>query len=173
MFTELNISPVKRASVDGSGRLPAGRQTESYSAKSGYNKGSTLLRSLRREINVNDIRVRRESITLADLSKHFQQREFGQGNLRIAYSTKKAYEGYLKRWTALRADAIPFRWSAVPRTIRRCILRPSGPPSRHLKHQTSGPRLRRSTVTLPSCILLPPSCTTETGEYASGGNQSA
>src|SRR5258708_12753734 len=75
--------------------------------------------------------------------------------------------------TALRADAIPFRSSAVPRTIRRCILRPSGPPSRHLKHQTSGPRLRRSTVTLPSCILLPPSCTTETGGYANGGNQSS
>ena len=57
--------------------------------------------------------------------------------------------------TTLRADAIPFRSSAVPRTIRRCILRPSGPPSRHLKHQTSGPRFRRSTVTLPSCMLLP------------------
>src|SRR5258708_31381478 len=70
--------------------------------------------------------------------------------------------------TALRADAILFRSSAVPRTIRRCILRPSGPPSRHLKHQTSGPRLRRSTVTLPSCILLPPSCTTETGNMLTG-----
>ena len=53
---------------------------------------------LRREINLNDVRVKRESITLADLSKHFQQREFGQGSLRIAYSTRKAYEGYLKRW---------------------------------------------------------------------------
>ena len=30
---------------------------------------------LRHEINVNDIRVRRESITLGDLSRHFQQRE--------------------------------------------------------------------------------------------------
>jgi hypothetical protein len=34
------ISPGKRASVDGSGRLPAGRQTENYSAKSGYDKGT-------------------------------------------------------------------------------------------------------------------------------------
>jgi integrase len=53
---------------------------------------------LRREINANDIRVRRESIKLADLSKHYQQREFAQNNTRIAYSTRKAYEGYLKKW---------------------------------------------------------------------------
>jgi len=53
---------------------------------------------LRREINVNDIRVRRESITLADLSRHFQQRELVRGDTRIAYSTRKAYEGYLRKW---------------------------------------------------------------------------
>lgn len=53
---------------------------------------------LRREINLNDVRIRRESITLADLSRHFQQRELVQDNTRIAYSTKKAYEGYLKKW---------------------------------------------------------------------------
>jgi len=28
---------------------------------------------LRREINLNDVRTRREAITLADLSRHFQQ----------------------------------------------------------------------------------------------------
>ena len=44
---------------------------------------------LRREINLNDIRIRRESITLADLSRHFQQRELVRGNTRIAYSTRK------------------------------------------------------------------------------------
>ena len=54
---------------------------------------------LRREINLNDIRIKRESITLADLSRHFQQRELLRGNSRIAYSTKKAHKGYLKRWT--------------------------------------------------------------------------
>jgi hypothetical protein len=47
---------------------------------------------LRREINVNDIRVRRESITLGDLSRHFQQRELVRDNTRITYSTRKAYE---------------------------------------------------------------------------------
>jgi integrase len=53
---------------------------------------------LRREINVNDIRVRRESIRLADLSRHFQQRELADRNPRIAYSTKKGYAGYLEKW---------------------------------------------------------------------------
>lgn len=53
---------------------------------------------LRREINLNDIRIRRESINLADLSRHFQQRELVRGNTRIAYSTRRAYEGYLKKW---------------------------------------------------------------------------
>ena len=56
----------------------------------------------------------------------------------------------------LRAEAMLLNSSIVPRSIRRCILRPSGPASRHLKHQTSGPRLRRSTVTLPSCMSSPP-----------------
>jgi len=53
---------------------------------------------LRHEINLNDVRIRRESTTLADLSRHFQQRELVRGNTRIAYSTKRAYEGYLKKW---------------------------------------------------------------------------
>jgi len=52
---------------------------------------------LRREINLNDVRIRRESITLADLSRHFQQRELVRGDARIAYSTRKAYEGYLSK----------------------------------------------------------------------------
>jgi integrase len=59
---------------------------------------------LRREINLNDVRIRKESITFADLSSHFQQLELVRGNTRIAYSTRKAYEGYLKRW-------IEPRWS--------------------------------------------------------------
>jgi integrase len=53
---------------------------------------------LMREINVNDIRLRRESITLADLSRHYQQRELAERNSRIAYSTKRAYAGYLEKW---------------------------------------------------------------------------
>jgi hypothetical protein len=53
---------------------------------------------LRREINLNDVRIRKESITLADLSRHFQQRELVRGDTRIAHSTRKAYEGYLRKW---------------------------------------------------------------------------
>jgi hypothetical protein len=48
--------------------------------------------------NVNDIRIRRESITSADLSRHYQQRELVDRNPRITYSTKKACAGYLEEW---------------------------------------------------------------------------
>src|SRR4029077_9132840 len=57
-----------------------------------------LVVGLRREINANDVRVKRETITLTDLSTHFQQRELVDRNPRIAYSTKKAYAGYLSKW---------------------------------------------------------------------------
>jgi integrase len=53
---------------------------------------------LRREINVNDVRIRKESITLNDLSSHYQQRELLARNLRISHSTKRIYAGYLKKW---------------------------------------------------------------------------
>ena len=53
---------------------------------------------LRREINVNDIRNRSRSITFADLSRHYQQRELGGRNPRTAYSTKRAYAGYWEKW---------------------------------------------------------------------------
>ena len=57
-----------------------------------------MVAGLRSEINVNDIRIRRESIKLADLSRHFQQRELADRNPRISYSTKKTYAGYLEKW---------------------------------------------------------------------------
>jgi len=53
---------------------------------------------LRHEININHIRVRRESITVADLSRHYRQRELADRNARISYSTKRAYAGYLEKW---------------------------------------------------------------------------
>jgi hypothetical protein len=52
-------------------------------------RSAVLVVGLRLEINLNDVRIRRESITLADLSRHFQQRELVRGNTRIAYSTRK------------------------------------------------------------------------------------
>jgi len=60
---------------------------------------------LSHEINLHDVRIKRESIALADLSRHFQQRELADCNLRISYSTKKAYAGYLEKW-------IDPRWGA-------------------------------------------------------------
>src|SRR5215467_8980614 len=70
--------------------------------------------------------------------------------------------------TILRAEAMLFNSPAVPRTIRRCILRPSGAASRHLKHQTAGP----AHVARPThCHLAYPSplCgTTETGDMLMG-----
>ena len=53
---------------------------------------------LKREININDVRIRKESITLYDLSSHYQQRELLARNLRISHSTKRIYAGYLKKW---------------------------------------------------------------------------
>jgi len=53
---------------------------------------------LKHEINNNDIRLRTKPITLADLSRHYQQRELANRNSRIAYSTKRAYAGYLQKW---------------------------------------------------------------------------
>ena len=44
---------------------------------------------LKREININDFRIRKESITLNDLSNHYQQRELLARNLRISHSTKR------------------------------------------------------------------------------------
>lgn len=53
---------------------------------------------LRREINLYDVRIKGAMITLVDLSRHFQQRELVGTNTRIAYSTRNAYDGYLKKW---------------------------------------------------------------------------
>ena len=53
---------------------------------------------IRREINANDIRLRNRSITVGDLSRHYQQRELTKHNSRISHSTKKAYAGYLQKW---------------------------------------------------------------------------
>jgi len=53
---------------------------------------------LMREINAMDIRLAGTSMTLAHLAEHFQQRELVHSNGRITHSTKKAYQGYLRKW---------------------------------------------------------------------------
>jgi hypothetical protein len=69
---------------------------------------------LRREINNNDIRLGRKPITLTDLSRHYQQRELADHNSRIAYSTKRAYAGYLTKW-------IEPRWGRYTLTDIRAV----------------------------------------------------
>src|SRR4029077_20310904 len=53
---------------------------------------------LRREINSHDIRTKTTLMTVAELADHFRQRELLDRNMRITYSTKKAYAGYLTKW---------------------------------------------------------------------------
>ena len=50
------------------------------------------------EINASDIRMNGKFMTLAQLADHFHQRELGSSNTCIAYSTKRAYQGYLGKW---------------------------------------------------------------------------
>src|SRR6516165_10622656 len=69
---------------------------------------------LKREINANDVRIRRESITLNDLSNHYQQRELLGRNLRISHSTRRIYAGYLKKW-------IEPRWGSYPLSEIRAV----------------------------------------------------
>ena len=52
---------------------------------------------LRREINSHDIRTKTTLMTVAELADHFRQRELLDSNMRITYSTKKAYAGYLTK----------------------------------------------------------------------------
>jgi integrase len=50
------------------------------------------------EINSGDLRVRSNSMTVAQLGDHFEQRELTKENAWRSYSTKKIYKAYLKRW---------------------------------------------------------------------------
>jgi hypothetical protein len=53
---------------------------------------------LRREINSHDIRTKTTLMAVAELADHFRQRELLDSNMRITYSTKKAYASYLTKW---------------------------------------------------------------------------
>ena len=76
---------------------------------------------LRREINSHDIRTKTTLMTVAELADHFRQRELLDSNMRITYSTKKAYAGlsfakslspYIKRISSCLAQAL--RWDCLP-----------------------------------------------------------
>jgi hypothetical protein len=50
------------------------------------------------EINSGDRRMYSNSMTVSQLSDHFEQRELGPDNTWRSYATKKSYHTYLKRW---------------------------------------------------------------------------
>jgi integrase len=50
------------------------------------------------EINSGDRRMYSNSMTVSQLSDHFEQRELGRDNTWRSYATKKSYHTYLKRW---------------------------------------------------------------------------
>lgn len=51
-----------------------------------------------REINSQDLRVKFTTMTLAQLAEHYRQRELRPSNLDKNYSTKAAYDCYLRKW---------------------------------------------------------------------------
>jgi integrase len=67
--------------------------------------------ALQLEINIDDVRYRHSSLTIFDLFEHFLQRELKPESGWRTFSTRHAYEGYLKkwivpRWGSRRADSL-------------------------------------------------------------------
>jgi integrase len=61
--------------------------------------------ALRREINMNDARLRAKPLTLAQLVEHYRQRELAKDNEWKTLSTRITYEGYLRKWIVPRWGA--------------------------------------------------------------------
>jgi len=61
--------------------------------------------ALRREININDARLRAKPLTLAELIDHYRQRELATENEWKTLSTRTTYEGYLRKWVEPRWGA--------------------------------------------------------------------
>ncbi len=53
--------------------------------------------ALRRDININDARLRAKPLTLAELVEHYRQRELATENEWKTLSTRTTYEGYLRK----------------------------------------------------------------------------
>jgi len=54
--------------------------------------------ALRRDININDRRLRTKPLRLAELVAHFRQKELATDNEWRTLSTRVTYEGYLRKW---------------------------------------------------------------------------
>jgi hypothetical protein len=61
--------------------------------------------ALRRDININDRRMKTKPLRLAELIEHFRQRELAADNEWKTLSTRVTYEGYLRKWTVPRWGA--------------------------------------------------------------------
>src|SRR6266481_7550383 len=66
--------------------------------------------ALRRDININDARLRAKPLTLAELVEHYRQRELATENEWKTLSTRTTYEGYLRKWI------VP-RWGSTTRHV--------------------------------------------------------
>ena len=61
--------------------------------------------ALRREININDARLKAKPLTLAELVEHYRQRELTTDNEWKTLSTRVTYDGYLRKWIVPRCGA--------------------------------------------------------------------
>ena len=70
--------------------------------------------ALRRDININDRRMKTKPLRLAELVEHYRQRELATDNEWKTLSTRVTYEGYLKKWI------VP-RWGATNLSAIRAV----------------------------------------------------
>ena len=70
--------------------------------------------ALRRDININDRRMKTKPLRLAELIEHFRQRELAADNEWKTLSTRVTYEGYLRKWI------VP-RWGATNLSAIRAV----------------------------------------------------
>ncbi len=69
---------------------------------------------MRRDININDRRMKTKPLRLAELIEHFRQRELAADNEWKTLSTRVTYEGYLRKWI------VP-RWGATNLSAIRAV----------------------------------------------------
>lgn len=67
----------------------------------------SAIAALRIETNHNDSRISNSELTLADLVAHYRLLELKPENTWKTYSTKRGYEGYLRRWIVPRWGRLP------------------------------------------------------------------
>jgi integrase len=70
--------------------------------------------ALRRDININDRRLRTKPLRLAELVERYRQRELAEDNKWKTLSTRVTYEGYLRKW-------IVRRWGATNLSAIRAV----------------------------------------------------